>query len=40
MMVMAHSHKHLKRMRLLLNWELCRSDSDLFDVDDEVPGRL
>lgn len=24
----------------LLNWELCSSDSDLFDVDDEVPGKL
>lgn len=41
MMVPAHSpNKHLKRMRFLLNWELCSSDSDLFDVDDEVPGKL
>lgn len=27
-------------MQVLPNWELCSSDSDLFDVDDEVPGKL
>lgn len=41
MMVPVHlPNKHLKRMRFLLNWELCSSDSNLFDVDDEAPGKL
>ena len=40
MMVPAHSpNKHLKRVLVLPNWELCSSDTNLFDVDDEVPGK-